>query len=439
MAAFRTLLRVERDEAFAAPLLSSDRLADLSPEDRGLAYELALGVLRWRGELDYLINATTGRPAEKLNLPVRIALWLGLYQIRHLDRIPEHAAVNESVELLKHGSHRRAAPLVNAALRAALRDRPDAPDARVRDPLNRLSIAASHPRWLLERWIERFGIDEATALALENNRHAPTALRVNPLRAPSRARALEELSTLGVDVRDSTIAPDALVVTSGHLPQSSRPVRDGWIYVQDEASQLVAHITGPKPGDDVLDVCAAPGSKTTLMAALMGNTGRIVAIDLYRARLATLDETCRRLAVRIVRPVAADATRDLPLAPHVRFDRVLVDAPCSGTGTLRRNPEIKWRLAAEDLPRFASLQTGLLARAAERVLPGGRLVYSTCSLEPEENEHVAAAFLAAAPEFGHVTAGLPPGLCTPEGFVRTYPHRNGSDGFFAAVFERRKA
>lgn len=436
IAAFRALLRVERDNAFAATLLSADRLADMSTEDRRLAHEITLGVLRWRGELDYLINVTTGRAAEKLDLPVRIALWIGLYQIRHLDRIPEHAAVNESVELLKHGAHRRAAPLVNAALRMALRERPDAPDDHVRDRLNRLSISASHPRWLVDRWIERLGIDDATSLACANNAHPPVALRINPLRAPSRARTLEEISALGIEVRDSAFAPGALVITAGHLSQSSRPVREGWVYVQDEASQLVGHLVAPQPGDNVLDVCAAPGSKATLMAALMGNTGRIVAVDKYRARLATVVEAATRLAVRIIEPLAADSTVELPLLHDVLFDRVLVDAPCSGTGTLRRNPEIKWRLAPADIPRFTDLQKSLLDHAAERVRPGGRIVYSTCSLEPEENEVVASYFLERHREFSVVGAGLPGRLLTPDGFVRTYPHRDGSDGFFAAVLER---
>lgn len=436
LAALRVLLRVERDGAFAAPILASDRLAELSSEDRRLAHELVLGVLRWRGELDYLINLTTGRAAEKLDLPVRAALWLGLYQLRHLERVPEHAAVSETVELLKNGKHWRAAPLANAALRKALRDRVEAPDARVRDPLNRMSIGLSHPRWMLERWSGRLGHDETEALARADNRHPPAAFRVNALRAPSLARVLSELAEAGVEARESEVAPGAYVVTSGHLPQSSRAVQQGWVYFQDEASQLVAGLVGARARDRVLDVGAAPGGKSTQMAAAMGNDGLVVAVDLYPARLATLAETCRRLAARIVRAVAADATRPLPIAPEARFDRVLVDAPCSGTGTLRRNPEIKWRLAAADLERFAALQTSLLERAAERVRPGGRLVYSTCSMEPEENEAVAGAFLERNPDFSAAPEAVPEPLRTAEGFLRTWPHRHGSDGFFAAVLSR---
>jgi 16S rRNA (cytosine967-C5)-methyltransferase len=438
--AFRVLVRVERDGAFAAPLLASDRrVGGLSPEDRRLAHELVLGVLRWRGELDYLVNVTVGRPAEKLDLPVRVALWLGLYQLRHLDRVPAHAAVNESVELVKNGKRWRAAPLVNAALRAAMRDRPEAPDDRVRDPLNRMAIALSHPRWMLERWVARLGPEEAEALARADNDPPAHALRVNPLRAPSLARALEQLSDDGVEVRASSLAPGAYVVERGHLTPASRAVREGWVYLQDEASQLVASLVGARAGERVLDVGAAPGGKSSQLAAAMGNDGLVVAVDLHPARLATLAETCRRLAARVVRPLAADASRDLPLAEGVAFDRVLVDAPCSGTGTLRRNPEIRWRLTPADPARFGALQGSLLDAAAGRVRPGGRLVYSTCSVEPEENEEVVAAFLGRHPEFALAPGAVPEALRTADGHLRTWPHRHGSDGFFAAVLERAGA
>jgi 16S rRNA (cytosine967-C5)-methyltransferase len=434
--ALKVLIRVERDGAFAAPLLASERVESLSPEDRRLVYELVLGVLRWRGELDYIINVTTERAAEKLDLAVRASLWLGLYQLRHLGRVPQHAAVSESVMLVKNSRHWRAAPLVNAALRAATRDDFEIPDERVRDPLNRMSIALSHPRWLLARWAAAFGDEETRALALADNEHPPVAFRVNPLRAPSLGRVLEELGGAGVEVRESAVAPGGYVVVSGALSPSLRPVKQGWVHLQDEASQLVAALVAARAGDRVLDIGAAPGGKTTQMAAAMGNSGTIVAVDLHPARLATLRETAARLAARCVRPVAADATRDLPLAAGETFDRVLIDAPCSGTGTLRRHPEIKWRLKDYDVARFPGLQRELLERGAARLRPGGRLVYSTCSLEPEEDEAVVRGFLEAHPDFATERPDAPAPFLTGEGFLRTFPHRDGSDGFFAAVLAR---
>jgi len=435
-AAFRILLRVVRENAYASPLLAGEALDALTTEDRRLVHELVLGVLRWRGELDYVINTTTGRAAEKLDDPVRIALWLGLYQLRHLERIPEHAAVNESVELVKNGRSHRAAPLVNAALRAAVRDRTPAPDDRVRQPLNRMAIGLSHPAWLLERWIGQFGSSEAEALARANNEPPPVALRFNRLRAPSLARVLAELADGGVDVRESDLVRDCFVVVAGHLMPSSRAVREGWVYVQDEASQLVASLVGARAGERVLDIGAAPGGKTGAMAAGMANDGRIVAVDVNPPRLDTLAATCRRLAVRIASPVAADASRGLPFAAEAVFDRVLVDAPCTGTGTLRRNPEIKWRLHPADVERCAGLQGALLEAAAERVRPGGRLVYSTCSMEREEDEDVAGAFRSRHPDFTLTDAGIPEPVRADGGYVRTFPHRHGCDGFFAAVFDR---
>jgi 16S rRNA (cytosine967-C5)-methyltransferase len=435
MAAASILHRVLRDDSYVSPLLAAEALDELSPEDRRLVHELVLGVLRWRGELDYVINALTSRPAEKLDSPLRVALWLGLYQLRHLERVPEHAAVNESVELVKNSRAWRGASLVNAALRAETRERTSAPDDRVKQPANRLAIELSHPKWLLERWIERFGVDEATNLARANNAHPPVAFRLNPLRAPSLARVFEELSESGVAVRESAIVRGGYVVASGHLTQASRAVREGWIYVQDEASQLVASLVGARAGERVLDIGAAPGGKTTAMAAAMGNNGRIVAVDVHPSRLATLNATCHRLAAQNVSAIAADASTGLPFAGGETFDRVLVDAPCSGTGTLRRNPEIKWRLKAEDLERFTSLQAALLDTAAMRVRAGGRLVYSTCSLEPEEDEVVAAGFLDRHPEFTRVDPDAPDEVRTSDGYVRTFPNRHGADGFFAAVFE----
>jgi len=435
-AAASILLRTFRDDAYASPLLAAESLDALAPEDRRLVQELVLGVLRWRGELDYVVNVTTGRPAEKLDAPVRIALWLGLYQLRHLERIPQHAAVNESVELVKQSRAWRGAGLVNAALRAETRQRTLAPDDRVKQPASRLAIELSHPKWMIERWIERFGMDEARAMASANNQPPPVAFRINTLRAPSVARVLEDLAENGVDVRESEFARGAYVVTQGHLTPATRSIRDGWIYVQDEASQLVASLVDARAGESILDIGAAPGGKTTALAAAMGNSGRIVAVDVHPSRLATLVATSDRLAVRNVTPLAADASAGLPFDARVVFDRVLVDAPCSGTGTLRRNPEIKWRLTLPDLGRFAALQGALLDTAAARVRPGGRLVYSTCSIEVEEDEDVVRAFLERHVDFTLAGPSAPAGTRTDCGFVRTYPHVHGADGFFAAVLER---
>lgn len=431
--AFRILHRVETSGAYATYLLASRRLDRLSLEDRRLTYELVLGVLRWRRQLDYFIERYARRRLDKLELPVIIALRLGLYQIRFLERIPEWAAVHESVELVKAYGAKWAASLVNAVLRRACRRKKDVPGQGIADEGERLSIRFSHPRWLVEKWIARFGREETIALMEANNRPPQTAFRTNPWRcSPEAVRAALERD--GIVVEPSAFVPGAYLVKRGVLSNASTLVRQGRIYLQDEASQLVVRIVEPRPGASVLDVCAAPGGKSSHLAMEMDNRGRIVAGDIHLHRLRLLERMCQRLGATIVYPVALDGTRALPFLPGVRFDRVLVDAPCSGTGTLRRHPEIKWRLRPDDLRALADVQLRLLQSAAPLVASGGFLIYSTCSLEWEENEAVVERFLAEVPSFTIRRPALDAALLTDRGFLQTFPHRHGMDGFFAAVF-----
>jgi 16S rRNA (cytosine967-C5)-methyltransferase len=410
----------------------------LSREDRALAQELVLGVLRWQRSLDYFIEHYSERSIARLDLPVLIALRVGLYQLRHLSRIPQSAAVNESVNMVKRARTASAASLVNAVLRQAARHLDETAGAGIADPLERASVELSHPRWMLDRWHPLFGDHETRQLALANNSPTATAFRVNTLRA-SVKEVLADLTSEGVTTRESQVAHGAFVVESGPASVMTAAARRGVIYVQDEASQLVSILLEPTSGHRVLDLCAAPGSKTSHIAALTEDKAWIVACDRHHHRLATLRASCQRLGVKSVDALELDATRALPfVAGGHEFDRILVDAPCSGTGTLRGNPEIKWRLSADDLPRLAELQASLLEGAALSVASGGRLVYSTCSIEREENEEVVRRFLEATTLFQVIEPNAPAGLITSDGFVRTFPHRNGTDGFFAAVLERAR-
>ena len=434
-AAFDILNRVEREHAYASVLVSALSDSDLSREDRALAQEIVLGVLRWQRSLDYFIDRYSERSFARLDLPVLIALRVGLYQLRHLSRIPQSAAVNESVNMVKRARTASAAPLVNAVLRHAARHLDETAGAGIADPLERASVELSHPRWMLDRWKSLLGDHETRQLALANNSPPATAFRVNTLRA-SVKEVLADLETEGVTTRESQVAHGAFVVDSGPASVMTPAARRGVIYVQDEASQLVSLLLEPKSGHRVLDLCAAPGSKTSHIAVLAEDKAWIIACDRHHHRLATLRATCERLGVQSVDELELDATRALPFADGRKFDRVLVDAPCSGTGTLRGNPEIKWRLSADDLPRLAELQLSLLERAASEVVSGGRLVYSTCSIEREENEEVVGRFLEATTLFQVIEPNAPAGLITSDGFVRTFPHRNGTDGFFAAALQR---
>lgn len=436
--AYDILLRVETEGAYAAPLIAAPGDSELSREDRALAHEIVLGVLRLRASLDYFIERYSERPIKRLDAPVLIALRMGLYQLRNLARIPRSAAVNESVKLVKRSGIASAAGLVNAVLRKAARHPEDNPGDGIADPLSRASVELSHPRWMLERWQASLGGDEARRFALANNTPSATAFRVNTIRA-SIDEVLSDLNSKGATVRASQLAPGAFVVESGSARFVNEAARLGLVYIQDEASQLVSILLEPRGGHRVLDMCAAPGSKTSHIAALTKDEAWIIASDLHSHRLRVLAAACERLGINSIDSVAADATQPLPFIESAQtFDRVLLDAPCSGTGTLRSNPEIKWRLTFEDIARLSELQLNLLERGAAAVAQAGRLVYSTCSIEREENEGVVSRFLAGNVAFNVVKPNASADLITRDGFVRTFPHKHGCDGFFAAVLEKTK-
>lgn len=417
-AAFDILRRVAGG-AFSSVLLAADEI-QLKPADRSLCHELVLGVLRRQLFLDKIAEHFAQRRVESLDLAVRIALRLGLYQLRFLSRVPEAAAVNESVKLVRESRLSSAAAFVNAVLRRAIREADYDPASELEDPLEKLAVQTSHPRWLIQRWVESFGLAEAEAFARANNEIPPVAFRVVHTRA-DEAEVLAKLTAAGASVTPSSIASGAFRVSGG-----STVVRElfegGQVYLQDEASQLVAEVVDVHRGDRVLDLCAAPGGKTTLMADRACDEAFIMAADRSAARIGTITNTAALHRLRSIEPLLIDALQPLPFSP-ASFDRVLVDAPCSGTGTLRRNPEIRWRLTNDDVINFAAAQKQFLANAAAVLKPGGRLVYSTCSVELEENEQVIESFLAVHSDYSLINT------------IRTWPQHEGSDGFFVAIFE----
>ena len=420
-AAFDILRRVH-DGAFSSVLLASEE-PNLKPSDRALTHELVLGVLRWQSWLDKIIEHFSKRRVESLDLPVRIALRLALYQLRFLTRIPAAAAVNESVNLVRAAKLSSAAAFVNAVLRRAIRESDYDPASGTDDPLEKLAIETSHPVWLIDRWAKAFGLAEAESFARANNEIPPTSFRVVHNRA-IEDEIIKQLTDAGASLERSTVALNAFRI-SGATAALRELAANGQIYLQDEASQLVAQMLDARPGERILDLCAAPGGKTTLIADRTGDNAMIIAADRSASRLNTITTTAALHQLNSINTALLDAGDTLPFEPE-SFDRILVDAPCSGTGTLRRNPEIRWRLASEDIPNFAADQKQFLHNAAGALKPAGRLVYSTCSVEREENEEVIADFLSTDPHF------------TLEKTLRTWPHREGSDGFFIAVLERRK-
>ena len=435
-AAFEVLRRVEEEGAYAAPLLAN-LPEGLSPEDRGLAYELTLGVLRRQLWLDRVVEHFSGRKVGKLDAAVRLALRMGLFQLRFLARVPAHAAVNESVQLAHSKGFRSAAPFVNAVLRRATREPDFDPAGGIEDPLERIAVETSHPPKLIRRWAAALGVEEAASFARANNDPAPAAFRVNTLKSDPNT-LIEKLRAEGLTVTPSRVAPGGWRVEGGAGAGALLRglAAEGLVYMQDEGSQLVAHVLGARPGERVLDACAAPGSKTSHVAALAGGRALVVAGDLHRSRLRVVAETCARLGVAGVNLVALNAEAPLPFADET-FDRVLVDAPCTGTGTLRHNPEIRWRLSLESFKELPAVQGRILSEAARVLRRGGRLVYSTCSVEREENEEVVAAFLQSHADFKRAEAAPAPApLLLPDGAARTWPQRDDADGFYVAALER---
>jgi len=459
--AFDVLRRVETEGAFASDLLharlerAGQDAQPLKPEDAALATELTLGTLRWQRLLDALLEHQMTRPAARLDVEVRLALRLGLYQIRFLERVPAHAAVSQSVELVKRAKKKSAAGLVNAVLRRAASRETGTAGGLVATPgqlwranlpqpkghSDTLAMEFSHPTWMVRRWQERFGEVRTVELLRANNHAARQTCIVHD--AARQEEATELLRKAGLTVDAAGFLRGAVRIKGGSA-SATEVFRRGWISIQDEASQMVALLLGVERGHRVLDVCAAPGGKTATLARA-AEDALVVAGDLHAHRLHGMGPQLDRLGVRNVARVALDATQPLPFSGA--FARILVDAPCSGTGTLARNPEIRWRLVLEDLAELHARQVALLRNALELLAPRGRLVYATCSLEPEENEQVVEEVLrdsagvrqvdACDALRPHLAAGVDPALLADAaGWFRTFPPEHGTDGFVAAVLEK---
>lgn len=440
VAAFDTLRRVRTGGAGLASELdrSRSRLAD--DRDRALAAEIAIGTCRWRAALDHVIEWAGGRDLDAFDADVLDILRLSAYQLLHLDRVPASAAVNDAVALARLKGHGRAAGAVNAILRRVSRQRSRLPMPDASDERAFLSVTWSHPGWLIQRWLDRFGFDASLAWVRFNNTAAPLTLRANTL-ATTRDALAARLEAHGVRTRPCAYAPDGLLVESGR-PFASPEWAAGTFVAQDEASQLVGAFTAPAPESRALDACAAPGGKTVQLAAALGGGGVLVAADRRHRRIRLLRETLRSAGVVRVHVVCHDLLEGLPFG--AAFDCVLVDAPCSSLGTVRRDPDIKWVRREEDLALLAGRQRRMLDIASRGVRPGGLLVYATCSSEPEENDAVVDGFLDRHSGFTledprTCGAPLPAGVavCLDErGCLRTLPHRHGLEAFFAARLRR---
>lgn len=421
LAAFEILRRIETERAYSSVLLPIFE-AGLGEPDRRLCHELVLGTLRRQIYIDRVVE--TFAKGKKVDVEVRLALRLGLYQLYFLDKIPQYSAINESVNLVQAARKTSAKGFVNAILRKASRG---APKLAFANEADRISVETSHPEWLVNKWIADLGITDAEAVARSNNQTPKTAFRL-------LADASDEARELANSSKPSEFVSGAYVAI-GQGTELNRLAVRGDLYIQDEGSQLIARSIRVPPNGRFLDVCAAPGGKTGLISLTNSTARVIVAGDVHTSRIQILRDSCRHQRTENVVVVQYDATAELPFECS-SFDSVLVDAPCSGTGTIRRNPEIGYHLSASDLPELFAKQLAILTSASKLVKVGGSVTYSTCSIEPEENEAVCAGFGAANVDFEQVRPEVDDRFFTPQGFVRTWPSRDGVDGFFVAKFRR---
>jgi 16S rRNA (cytosine967-C5)-methyltransferase len=421
--AFGVLQRRERGVGFVEDVLE-EMLPSLAAVDRGLCQELVYGVVRWQATLDWLIARKTEGRTQKA--PLQILLRLGLYQMFWLDRVPDHAAVNESVELARQAGFGAQSGFINALLRGYAREREPALLALAELKSSEPARGYSHPAWLCERWHARWGDDDLRRLLDWNNQPPRTFARVNSLRIDP-AKLIEQWRQENVDYdffqRDWT-GENLVFELKSSPPLAKVPsFKQGGFYIQDPSTLLAVQMLDPQPDDRILDLCAAPGGKTTYIAQRLNNQALIVACDTSAPRLARLRENCARLGVTCVEPVTLDALPQLPLG-QLPYDRVLVDAPCSNTGVMRRRVELRWRVTLAEIQRLQAAQLKLLCSAATHLKPGGRLAYSTCSLEPEENREVVTRFLADHPGFAL------------EQDRELVPLRDGVDGAYVACLKR---
>ncbi|KNZ68735.1 sun protein [Thermincola ferriacetica] len=438
--ALEVIYQVDREGAYSNIALNKV-LEKYQPEkkDRAFITELVYGTLKRLNTLDWIAGRFVSRPLDSLTPWIRNIIRMGIYQIFFMDKVPNSAACNESVNLARKFGHQGTVKFVNGVLRNVVRhkDRLKWPDKDA-EPVEYLSIHYSHPTWMVSLWLEEFGFEETEKLCRANNETPPNSIRTNTLKI-SRDELIGVLAGEGVECRKGEFAPETINISGFKSIASLKSHAQGLYLVQDESSTMVGHIVAPKPGSKVIDACSAPGGKTTHLAQLMNNQGRILAGDIHQHKMGLIKENCSRLGINIIEPALVDA-RELHKEYKEWADFVLVDAPCSGLGVLRRRPELRWRKTVNRFNELTALQMAILRSAAQCVKAGGVLVYSTCTVNRRENLDLVRSFLENAPEF-RLDSLLPlfPDTCdrtkfptAAEGYIQFLPHVHGTDGFFAA-------
>jgi 16S rRNA (cytosine967-C5)-methyltransferase len=433
--ALEALYAVDRRHAFSDRLLHRLlREHPMEARDAALVTNIVRGTLRWRGRIDGLLGHYVKIGLDALPPMIQNILRMGVFQVLYLDRIPDNAAVDESVKLARKFGHPGTAGLVNAVLRKIVREKGSLPQPRLGDdPAPALADLYSHPEWMVRRWLARYDLEETTALLTANNTPPPVTIRVNPVRE-SRAGLLERLHGLNLEAEAGAYHAGSIRVLGDFVPTNLQSFQEGYFTIQDESESLVVDLLTPKPGERIVDLCAAPGGKTTQIAPLVGPRGRVIAVEAQKGRLKPLVENRTRMRLSDIDLVVADG-RSLALRRPV--DRVLVDAPCSGLGVLAKRADARWRKTEAGIRQVSVLQEELIRAGAALVRPGGVLVYSVCSMEPEEGRRVVERFLKDAAGWRLDDAGAYlPGDVVEDGMLLTLPHRHKMDGAFAARLVR---
>lgn len=434
-AALSILLAIDKNQAYSNLLLSETiKRHKIEAKDRALLTEITYGTLQYKMTLDYYLDPFIRGSVDHW---VRWLLRLSLYQIHYLTRIPPHAAVNEAVEIAKRRGHQGIASMVNGILRSILRQGVASTD-EIKDPIERLAIETSHPEWLVQRFVDNYGMEVATEMLQENNVPPVQTVRVNTTKV-NVEEAITSLEAEGLTAKKSDMMPECLHVTNGQ-PARTKAFQEGLITIQDESSMIPANVLHPNPGMRVLDMCAAPGGKTTHLAEIMNNEGSILATDLHPHKLDLIDHNTDRLGINIVETAPIDGRKAPDFLQPESFDAILVDAPCSGLGVMRRKPDIKYTKREEDLENLQKIQLALLDAATKVLKIEGKLVYSTCTVDKKENEGTVNAFLTAHPEMEAIQLeSLPTKLAEKQanGMLQVFPQDFGSDGFFVAAFRKK--
>lgn len=440
--ALEILTRVEQDRSYSNLLLNKSlQKHGLDAKEAGLVTELVYGTIQRLNTIDYFLNKFVSKGLVKLEPWVRNLLRLSFYQLYYLDRIPSHAAVNEAVNLAKKRGHQGISGMVNGVLRSVLRQKDQLALPEGLEPAARIALEQSHPEWMVRRWMETYGEEAAESMCAANNRPPHASARVNRLKHTPE-EMLARMAEAGLSAAPSRLAPAGIVVEGGGNLAATPWYAAGEITVQDESSMLVAEAVQPEPGMAVLDCCAAPGGKTTHLAERMENRGEIVACDVHEHKERLISEQAERLGLSCIRTVVSDA-KDLPRQFEAgRFDRILLDAPCSGLGVIRRKPDLKWSKREEEIREIQTVQREILEAVHPLLKPGGILVYSTCTTEPEENERAIAAFLENHRDFqpDPFPVGVLPEALRGQGdrgMVQLLPQDYQTDGFFIARLRKR--